>query len=85
MSARKTVLIPKLLTLSTISFALFVGITQTKVVFNKDLNITGDLSAVSGDFSSLTVHKMCSVDNLLSADTINSDIVDTKELYADLI
>jgi hypothetical protein len=55
------------------------------VIFNKDLNITGDVSAVSGDFSLLHVHKMCSVDDLLSADTINSDIIDTKELYVDLI
>ena len=70
---------------SCLVLALLFTNISSKVLFNKDLNINGQLTANSATFSQLHVEKAVDIDDLLSADSIKSDILDTKEIYVDVI
>ncbi|CDW73184.1 UNKNOWN [Stylonychia lemnae] len=62
-----------------------VKYTLSKVLFSKDLSVNGTLQANEGVFKKLHVKEVCNIDELLSADSIKSKVVDTQQLYVDVI
>ncbi len=46
-------------------------------MFNNDLRVEGQLSVTAGQFDEVKVSKLCNIDQMLSADSIKANLIDT--------